>query len=462
MIDQIQHQIEELKEKLRELTFEKQRLAERAEDIYILSRINHSINQLSDPDQMITTALKMMSDLKGLPFCACGIAEKNKINNPIIQVSYALSSHIDTIYLNAALMKELEKGSYYTDQKSKDNNLLFESLQEKPFTPESILLIPFHTISSINRVFIFSDQHFTPNRLAGMKAVLEETVQILGHKLDNHYLHEALKKMNLNLEKIISDRTAELWHTNNILRNEIEEKKKVADRLKDMNEKLNNFVYRVSHDLRAPITSVEGLITVIKFERKAQSPKVDEYISILEERIQSLDRFIRDILSHSRISNAEIQLEKIQFKQIIKECFEELDYLEYHDKIERIVKIQGAEFVNDRVRIYEIFRNLISNAIKYSDPKKKKNKIQITIKTDRKSTIIDLLDTGIGMDKEVIPHIFDMFYRGHEQSKGTGIGLYIVSEAVRKLKGKIDVQSTPGQGTGFSIQLPNRIQEIEK
>jgi signal transduction histidine kinase len=292
-----------------------------------------------------------------------------------------------------------------------------------------------------------------------MKVFLEETVQILGNKLDNFYLQETLKKMNLNLEKMISDRTAEMWRTNNNLRNEIEERKKTAERLMDMNEKLNNFVYRVSHDLRAPITSVEGLITVIKFERKTHSNKVDEYLNILEERIQSLDRFIRDILSHSRISNTEIQQEKIQFKQIIKECFEELDYLEYHDKIEQKVKIQGTEFVNDRVRIYEIFRNLISNAIKYSDPDKKKNKIQISTKTDRKFCVIEVQDTGIGMDKDVMPHIFEMFYRGHEQSKGTGIGLYIVSEAVNKLNGKINVLSSPNEWTRFIIKLPNRIQE---
>jgi signal transduction histidine kinase len=411
---------------------------------------------------MIATTLRMISDLKGLPFCAGGIEENNKISHPVIHVSYSERSKINTIYLNPFIKQELQKGSYYTDQKSKDNILLFDSLREESFTAESILAIPFQTFSSIPWVFIFSDQHFTPNRLAGMKAVLEETIQVLGLKLDNHYLREALNKMNLNLEKRISDRTAELWHTNSILRNEIEERKKATERLKDMNEKLNNFVYRVSHDLRAPITSVEGLITVIKFERKAQSGKVDEYINILEERIQSLDRFIRDILSHSRISNAEIQLEKIQFEQIIKDCFDELDYMENHDKIDRKVKIQGVDFVNDRVRIYEIFRNLISNAIKYSDPNKKKNKIQISIKTDRKKAVIEVEDTGIGIKNDNLPHIFEMFYRSHEQSKGTGIGLYIVAEAVKKLNGDIDVFSKPDQGTRFHIQLPNRIRENKK
>lgn len=460
MVVQMQHQLEELKEQLKNLTREKQRLAERAEDIFILSRIDHATHSPSTPDLMIRNTLEMISELKGLPFCGYGIEDKNKINQPIIHVSYAESSNIRTIYLNAQITKELQNGIYQTTRKSKDNILLFDSFREDSFTPDSIMLISHQTASSENAVYIFADQDFIPNHLPEMKIFLEATIQILGHKLDKHYLHGELKKINLNLEKMVSDRTAELWNTNNLLRSEIEERKKTADRLKQMNEKLNNFVYRVSHDLRAPITSVEGLITVIKFERQAHSDKVDEYINILEERIHSLDRFIRDILSHSRISNSEIQLEKIQFKLIVKECFDELNYMENHDKVEKKMRIQGSDFVNDRVRIYEIFRNLISNAIKYTDPKKNKNKILITIKTDRKITAIDIQDTGIGIDKKVLPRIFEMFFRGHQQSKGTGIGLYIVKEAVKKLKGHLKVVSTPGKGTQFSIQIPNRIQEI--
>jgi len=455
----MQHQLEELKQQLKNLTRERQRLTERSEEIYILSRIGQATDPPAAPEAVVKTTLKMLSDFKGLPFCAYGVEDRNKIENPVIHVNYADTSHIRTIYLNASITEELQKGICYIDRKTKNNILLFDSFHGDSFTPDSILLISRINSSGKNKVFIFADQDFIPGHLSELKTFLELTVQMLTFKLDIYHLQDELKKTNLNLEKMVSDRTAELWNTNNLLRSEIEEKKKNADRLKQMNEKLNNFVYRVSHDLRAPITSVQGLITVIKFERQAHSDKVGEYINILEERIHSLDRFIRDILSHSRISNSEIQLEKIQYKQIIQECFDELNYMENHDKIEKKVRVQGTDFVNDRVRIYEIFRNLISNSIKYSDPGKKKNRIQISVKTDRKNANIDIQDTGIGIDKEVIPRIFEMFFRGHEQSKGTGIGLYIVKEAVKKLKGNLKVQSTPGQGTSFSIQLPNRIQE---
>lgn len=445
---------------MKNLTQERQRLMERSEEIYILARIDRATTPPTSPDTMIKTTLQLLSELKGLPFCAYGIEDKNKIEKLEIHTSYAGSGNIRTIYLNARITQELQNGMYYADRKVKDNILLFDSFRGDSFIPDSILLISRPDGGDKNGIFIFAEQNFIPGHLSEIKTFLLTAVQILTLKLDRTYLQGEVKKLNLNLEKMVSERTADLWNTNHLLRIEIEEKNKNADRLKQMNEKLNNFVYRVSHDLRAPITSVEGLITVIKFERKAQSDKVDEYINILEERIHSLDRFIRDILSHSRISNSEIQLEKIQFKQIITDCFEELNYMENHERIEKKIRVLGAEFINDRIRIYEIFRNLISNAIKYSDPAKKKNRIQITVKCDRKSAAIDIQDTGIGINKEVIPRIFEMFFRGHEQSKGTGIGLYIVKEAVKKLKGDLKVQSNPGEGTRFSIRIPNRIQEI--
>lgn len=459
MVGQMQHQLEELKQQLINLTQERQKLTERSEEIFILSRIDRATDHPATSETIIKTSLKMLSELKGIPFCAYGVEDKNKIENPVIHVNYAETSNIKTIYLNASITQELQKGIYYTDRKTKDNVLLFDSFRGESFAPDSILLIAHPTVSVKNGIFMFADHGFIQDHLSGMKTFLEITIQILNLKLDKLYMQNESKKINLNLEKMVSDRTAELWNANSLLRNEIEEKKKNTERLRQMNEKLNNFVYRVSHDLRAPITSVEGLITVIKFERQAQSDKVDEYINILEERIHSLDRFIRDILSHSRISNSEVQLEKIQFKEIIKECFDELNYMENHDRIEKKVRVTGGDFINDRIRIYEIFRNLISNAIKYSDPNKKKNQIQITVKTDRKIASIHIQDTGIGINKEVLPRIFEMFFRGHEHSKGTGIGLYIVKEAVKKLKGNLKVQSTPGQGTIFSIQIPNRIQE---
>ncbi len=455
MVDEIQHKINVLEEKIKQLTTENLRMSERSEEIYLLAMATESINNISDHDLLIRTMFEKISMLKDIPFCAYGIKDKRKLVFPITHVSYADSSEIKELFLNDSIEYHLEQGVYFTEKRSKENIVLFDALTENSFAPASLLLIPHKSVSSDTLVFVFADDKKTSRKLHEMMVMLQEAIQILTGKLDNNYLLDELKRINFNLEKMVSERTSQLWHSNNLLRKEIAEKKRTEEKLQQMNEELNNFVYRVSHDLRAPITSVEGLITIIRLEQKSKSVKVNEYIDLLEERVQSLDRFIRDLLSHSRITNTEIQLEEIKFKTIITDCFEELHYLDNHEKIEKKVKITGSDFINDRVSIYEIFRNLVSNAIKYSDPEKERNKIHVRVKIDQDNANISVQDSGIGISKDVLPQIFDMFFRGHEQSKGSGIGLYIVKEAVEKMKGKIEVTSIPTQGTTFSITLPN-------
>jgi signal transduction histidine kinase len=107
--------------------------------------------------------------------------------------------------------------------------------------------------------------------------------------------------------------------------------------------------------------------------------------------------------------------------------------------------------------IHEIFRNIVSNAIKYADNTKEINTIDINIKINKKEAIISIKDNGIGISKDVLPKIFEMFYRGSELSKGSGIGLNLVGQSVDKMGGKIDVNSTLGKGTEFIVRLPNHI-----
>jgi len=277
----------------------------------------------------------------------------------------------------------------------------------------------------------------------------------MSDKLDNLYLLEELRKINLGLERKITDRTSELWETNKLLRKEIEEKRLAEEELKLKNEELNNFVYRVSHDLRAPITSVEGLINIIKLELKSKSGNLTPFITLLEDRMKNLDRFIYDILNYSRNIRTSVSIEKIEFESIITACFEELEYLDNAMKIKKKIKVSPESFFNDKMRIREIFRNIISNAIKYADSYKEINKIDIIIGVNSKKAIISIQDNGIGIAPDVLPKIFEMFYRGSELSKGSGIGLYLVSQSVDKMGGKIDVKSTLGKGTEFIVELPN-------
>jgi len=140
---------------------------------------------------------------------------------------------------------------------------------------------------------------------------------------------------------------------------------------------------------------------------------------------------------------------------IIKRTFQDLGYMRGADQIKRNISIQGCQFFSDPWRIGEIFRNLISNAIKYRKLNNVSCEVSIQIAIDDQQASIQFKDNGIGISSENMNKIFEMFYRASEQSEGSGLGLYIVKNAIEKLKGQLSVTSLPEEGTTFEIILPN-------
>ncbi|MBA4053861.1 MAG: hypothetical protein C0490_04040 [Marivirga sp.] len=239
---------------------------------------------------------------------------------------------------------------------------------------------------------------------------------------------------------------------------DITERKRVEEELKIRNAELDNFVYKVSHDLRAPLSSILGLVNLAKLPGNTDDPM--DYIDIIGSKVEHLDHFIGDVLSHSKNLKMEVTIAKVDFAGIIEETFNDLNYLEGAKGISRIVKVDGIDFYSDPWRIAEILRNLISNAIKYRKLDEVTSEIGIKINVDHLRAEIAFADNGIGIDEENLSKVFEMFYRATEQSDGSGIGLYIVKNAVDKLGGQISVASRIGQGTRFSIILPNRINSV--
>ncbi len=239
---------------------------------------------------------------------------------------------------------------------------------------------------------------------------------------------------------------------------DITERKKVEEELKIRNAELDNFVYKVSHDLRAPLSSILGLVNLAKLPGNTDNPM--DYIDIIGTKVEHLDHFIGDVLSHSKNLKMEVGVEKVDFSAIIEQTFNDLNYLEGAKGINRLVKVDGIDFYSDPWRVAEILRNLISNAIKYRKLDEETTEIGIKINVDHLRAEIVFADNGIGIDEHNLAKVFEMFYRATEQSDGSGIGLYIVKNAVDKLSGQISVASRLMQGTRFSIILPNRINSV--
>lgn len=224
------------------------------------------------------------------------------------------------------------------------------------------------------------------------------------------------------------------------------------DALVSTNEELDKFVSIASHDLRSPITSLRGLIGLIR-----QDPKqLTTYLELMEHSLVKQDLFIRDIIDLSRNKKTTIGEQVVDLPKLIDETLEQHKFMDRAKGIDIRKDIRAKKLKADELRIKVILNNLLSNAIKYSDPEKEQQMITIRAFQRNGSLLLQVEDNGLGIDKEDQGRIFEMFFVASNRNKGTGLGLYIAHETVRKLNGKITVESQLGVGTTFSIVLPNQ------
>jgi len=231
--------------------------------------------------------------------------------------------------------------------------------------------------------------------------------------------------------------------------------KKYSDILLKTNSELDKFVYSVSHDLRAPLASINGVIELA--ESDTSDPVLQERFALMKGSIHKLDSFIKDILDYSRNARVAVNNEQINFQEMLTEITGNLKYMEHHQRMVdiKINVMNELEFRSDRSRLNIVLNNLISNAIRYQDPNAENPYVDIRVDTSDTETSIVIKDNGIGIQKENQEKIFDMFYRVSNKTAGSGLGLYIVKEAVDTLNGRIEVESEPGKGTSFNIRIPN-------
>ena len=221
------------------------------------------------------------------------------------------------------------------------------------------------------------------------------------------------------------------------------------------NSELDRFVYSTSHDLRAPLSSVLGLINIA--DRTENLQDVKRYLSMMKDRVHSLDKFIRDITDYSRNNRLDIVREKVNLSEMAHEIWDSLKFAPEAERINFQVEIPKDAIVeSDKNRLRVIMGNLISNAIRYHDLAKAERFIRLQHQMNGKVFYLRVEDNGQGIAPEYHSRIYDMFYRGNEQSKGSGLGLYIVKEALVKLSGSIHLESAPGKGSIFTVKLPKR------
>lgn len=223
--------------------------------------------------------------------------------------------------------------------------------------------------------------------------------------------------------------------------------------LEKTNKELDRFFYSTSHDLKYSLMNIKGILNNAMAE--PQTPAVMECFSMLKESTIKLEDFLRDLIEYSRNSQSDVKVEPVDIRTLADEVVAKFAFVPGADKIKFEKEIHIAYPVEtDKLRLTTILTNLVANSIKYHREYLKDPWIRISAHYTNEKLSISVSDNGQGIERDVLPKIFNMFYKGTNKSKGAGLGLYIVKETVEKLKGGISVLSEVNRGTAITIILP--------
>ncbi|MBI5022334.1 MAG: HAMP domain-containing histidine kinase [Ignavibacteriales bacterium] len=237
-----------------------------------------------------------------------------------------------------------------------------------------------------------------------------------------------------------------------------------TQRLEELSKLKSYFVSSVSHDLKTPLTSIKMFAELLRNGKNISKSDTQEYLEIIEGESERLTRLINNVLDFSRIERGvkEYHFTEIELNSLIKHVLKIMHYQFKIDKCTVHTDLCGMDcYLNaDKDAVTEALINLVTNSIKYSYDIK-----EITISTYRKngSVALEVKDRGIGISDEDIAHILKPFYRAKERKTlgagGTGLGLAIVKHIMDAHNGKIEIQSSPGTGSVFTLLFPLSMEE---
>lgn len=228
-----------------------------------------------------------------------------------------------------------------------------------------------------------------------------------------------------------------------------------ANALEKVNAELDRFIYSASHDLRSPLSSMLGIINLMKMDQDQN--EYLNYIAMLEASMKKLNTFVKDLTTFSQNSRQRVYSEEINFHQLLDNIKKKL-VARMTDEVHMHIEIEGNDdfaFFSDSFRLQSALENVIKNSYDFHDLNKNNPFINVNVKISATKVNIEVFDNGTGIPKAHLDNVFDMFYRASLNSKGAGIGLYIAKECIHILNGTISISSEYGIGTCTSIEIPN-------
>ncbi len=266
--------------------------------------------------------------------------------------------------------------------------------------------------------------------------------------LQNAESYEEIQQFSRTLERKVEERTRELKESH---AREIAKARQLL-KLKD------EFVFIATHDLKTPVTAIDGFISLIQARNERFSIKTKNSFKAIVEASDRLKQLVNDLLEVARSESGTIKVEvkPINIVEIIKNAIKEVEPKAKTKRITITTKFVPKQIVvGDRAKIFEVMENLLSNAVNYN---KEGGSIEVITQKEGNNLLTKVGDTGIGIPKKDQAQVFQKFFRikqpGVEGIRGTGLGLFVSRMLVEKMHGKIGFVSVEGKGTTFTFSLP--------
>ena len=267
----------------------------------------------------------------------------------------------------------------------------------------------------------------------------------VGTSTDIHEVREA--------EAELTRLSEELRDTNELLRQRNRDLAQTNEALMRINADMDTFVYTASHDLKAPVTNIQGLHALLREELADRAPDVEPILNMMDQSLMRFMRTVRELADIAQLQKMEHADEQTLVHEVVEEvlldCAPDL-------------AVRGGTISNNtspECKIWlshknarSVVYNLVSNAIKYQSPERPLH-VDINCTELDNQTVLEVVDNGLGMNLAGKHRLFSMFYRMHNHVEGSGVGLHIVKRIVDKQGGEIQVESTPNVGTTFRIYL---------
>ena len=228
----------------------------------------------------------------------------------------------------------------------------------------------------------------------------------------------------------------------------------IAQELAKAKNVIDKFLYGCSHTMRGPLKSISGLIKLLQNQEASEDPH--KHLELIQKTVNKMETILNDLEQFLVNSRRDLVIEPVSMSKTIDAILAR--YTKDSERLRiRFSKniVQAVPLFTDLERLNLILVQLVSNALVFSDPGKTDKYIDIFVRVDENGCHIKILDNGMGMSSEIQKNIFQLFFRGTQQSQGAGIGLYVVNEVLRKMGGSITVNSEEGCGSSFFVWIPN-------